>query len=142
MADKPSGQESGGEEKSLEMRVAELEDKLAQMHITEDEIKAYQKVAGLLGQGGGAGAVGPARWGPMAAQEAAPMARPCGCALAPENVQQAIAQPIYRPIWQCIRCIIYRCWAECVPWGPGNPLGGGFDPGVINPGEQFGQFGG
>ncbi len=132
MVEKPSG-ESGGE-KSLEMRVAELEDKLAQMHITEDEIKAYQKVAGMLGQAGGGGGAAP-----MAA-----MARPCGCALAPQDIQQAgIGQAIYQPIYRCIRCIIFRCWAECVPWAPGGgPFGGGFDPGGFNPGEQFGQFGG
>jgi hypothetical protein len=40
-------------EKSLEMRVAELEDKLSKIHITEEEMKAYQKVSSLLGGGGG-----------------------------------------------------------------------------------------
>ena len=42
MADKPS-------EKSLEMRIAELEDKLSKMHITEEEMKTYQKVASAMG---------------------------------------------------------------------------------------------
>ena len=46
MADEPK-------EKSLEMRVAELEDKLSKVHITEEEMKAYQKVSALLGTGGG-----------------------------------------------------------------------------------------
>ncbi|MGE3512534.1 MAG: hypothetical protein AB7N65_27030 [Vicinamibacterales bacterium] len=36
-------------EKTLEMRVAELEDKLSKVHITEEEMKAYQKVASLIG---------------------------------------------------------------------------------------------
>jgi len=36
--------------KTLEMRVAELEDKLSKIHITEDEMKAYQKVSSLVGQ--------------------------------------------------------------------------------------------
>ena len=36
--------------KTLEMRVAELEDKLSKVHITEDEMKAYQKVSSLIGQ--------------------------------------------------------------------------------------------
>src|ERR1041385_8436385 len=44
MADQPK-------EKSLEMRVAELEDKLSKVHITEEEMKAYQKVSSLLGGG-------------------------------------------------------------------------------------------
>jgi hypothetical protein len=39
--------ESG--QKSLEMRVAELEDKLSKVHITEEEMKAYHKVAALTG---------------------------------------------------------------------------------------------
>ena len=41
-------------EKTIEMRLAELEDKVSKIHITEDEIKAYQKVASLLGGGGAA----------------------------------------------------------------------------------------
>lgn len=42
-------QESPKSQKSLEMRVAELEDKLSKVYITEDELKAYQKVVSLLG---------------------------------------------------------------------------------------------
>jgi hypothetical protein len=34
--------------KTLEMRVAELEDKLSKLHITEDEMKAYHKVSSLV----------------------------------------------------------------------------------------------
>lgn len=36
--------------KTLEMRVAELEDKLSKLHVTEDEMKAYHKVSSLVGQ--------------------------------------------------------------------------------------------
>jgi hypothetical protein len=36
-------------EKTLEMRVAELEDKLAKLHITEEEMRAYEKVSAMLG---------------------------------------------------------------------------------------------
>jgi hypothetical protein len=43
-------------EKTLEMRVAELEDKLAKLHITEEEMRAYEKVSSILGgQGAPAG---------------------------------------------------------------------------------------
>ena len=35
--------------KTLEMRVAELEDKLSKLHVTEDEMKAYHKVSSLMG---------------------------------------------------------------------------------------------
>ncbi len=43
MAQSESGQ------KSLEMRVAELEDKLSKVHITEEEMNPYHKVAALTG---------------------------------------------------------------------------------------------
>jgi hypothetical protein len=36
-------------QKSLEMRVAELEDKLSKTYITEEELKAHHKVVSLLG---------------------------------------------------------------------------------------------
>ena len=39
MADEP--------QKTLEMRVTELEDKLSKIHITEEEMKAYQKVGSV-----------------------------------------------------------------------------------------------
>ena len=38
-------------DKTIEMRLAEIEDKLSQMHITEEEMKAYNKVASALGGG-------------------------------------------------------------------------------------------
>ena len=38
-----------GPSKTLEMRVAELEDKLAHLHISEEEMKTYHKVASKLG---------------------------------------------------------------------------------------------
>ncbi len=44
MAEQPKGNDP----KTLEMRVAELEDRLSKMHITEDEMKAYHKVASLV----------------------------------------------------------------------------------------------
>jgi hypothetical protein len=40
-------------EKSIEMRLAEIEDKLAKLHITEEEMRAYQKVSSLLGGASG-----------------------------------------------------------------------------------------
>jgi hypothetical protein len=45
-------------EKTLEMRIAALEDKLSQSSVTEDEIKAYQKVASLIASRAGASAAG------------------------------------------------------------------------------------
>lgn len=43
--------------KSLEMRIAAIEDKLAKMAITEEELKAYQKVSALLGGQGAQGSI-------------------------------------------------------------------------------------
>jgi hypothetical protein len=35
--------------KTLEMRVAELEDKMQKVHVTEEEMRAFNKVASLMG---------------------------------------------------------------------------------------------
>ena len=88
-------------QKTLEMRVAELEDKLSQVHITEEEMKAYQKVSALMGSGAAMGSQG---------AQAAPTPIQAGC------IVNCI---IYRCI---IRCIITDCINEC---GGGLPGGGG-----------------
>jgi hypothetical protein len=107
MADQPK-------EKSLEMRVAELEDKLSKVHITEDEMKAYQKVSSLLGGGG----------------TASPNA---GCIL--DCVGGCINECAIRActiIRSCtiractiIRACTFECGGNCAPGG-GLPGGGGF----------------
>lgn len=98
-----------GKEKSLEMRVAELEDKLSKIHVTEDEMKTYQKVASMMG--GGAAAASP-------------------------EVSGGIASPISCIIRTCIirTCIIRTCIIHCInecTCGPciaggGGGVGGGF----------------
>ena len=93
------------EKKTLEMRVAELEDKLAQTHITEEEMATYNKVAAKLG-----------------AASASPPAAQCF---------QCLPQPI---VSQCIHCIIRPIikpiyWADCIQQcftGGGSGGGGGF----------------
>jgi len=118
--------EKEGQEKSIEMRVAELEDKLAQVHITEEELKAYHKVSALIaGQGAGTAAAS------------------CGGCISECGVMQPIRQPI---VYQCIQCIIRQCIRpiirqpiiqqcyECFDCAPG-PVGGQL-------GGQFGGFGG
>ena len=94
-----------GSHKSLEMRVAELEDKLRSVSVTEDEMKAFHKVSGLMG--GGA--------------QAAPAATNVG--LTPYNCTvyqcSVIAQCTIR---QCT--IISDCINECGGGLPG--AGGGF----------------
>lgn len=49
MPDQPTSRQ----QKSIAMRVAELEDKLSKIHITEEEMKAYRKVVSLLGRAPG-----------------------------------------------------------------------------------------
>ncbi|HJY31154.1 MAG TPA: hypothetical protein VJ306_24165 [Pyrinomonadaceae bacterium] len=103
------------DEKSLEMRVAELEDKLSKLHITEEEMKAYQKVSSLLGSGGGG---------------ASPRA---GCILDCSggciNECSIRACTIVRSctIRACtIRACTFECGGECLPGGGGLMGGGGF----------------
>jgi hypothetical protein len=45
---------STDEPKSLEMRIAAIEDKLSKMSVTEDDIKSYNKVASLIAGSGAA----------------------------------------------------------------------------------------
>jgi len=105
MADQPK-------EKSLEMRVAELEDKLSKMHITEEELKAYHKVASMIGG-------------------ASPQA---GCIL--DCVGGCINECAIRActivrsctIRACtiIRACTFECGGGCAPGGGGLLGGGGF----------------
>lgn len=97
--------------KSLEMRIAAIEDKLSKMHVTEDEMKAYEKVSSLMGGGGAAAAV------PAASQGLSPQI----CTIARNRV-------VY--CWLCIRRpIITVCECQCGPCaesGGGGGFGGGF----------------
>jgi len=92
--------------KSLEMRVAELEDKLAQMSLTEEEMRGVQKVMGQA---------------PAQAQ-AWPCSGPC---ISTCVIRQCI-------IRDCIirHCIIQQCWecscGPCLAGGGGGMGTGGF----------------
>jgi hypothetical protein len=113
MADEPKGKE---QQRSLEMRVAELEDKLSKIHITEEEMKAYHKVSSLLGSSASAG-------GTVSA----------GCVL--DCVGGCINECAIRActIRQCtiarfctiIRACTFECGGGCAPGG-GGFSGGGF----------------
>lgn len=105
--------------RTLEMRVAEMEDKLAKLHVTEEEMRAYEKVAGLLGGAAGGG---------MEAQAA--------------TVSPAVCQ-ISRSRLVCIQCIrtvprIVRQFCNECSCGP-CIQGGGF--GSDGGGGGFGGFG-
>jgi hypothetical protein len=114
MAEHPKGNDP----KSLEMRVAELEDRLSKMHITEDEMKAYQKVSALVGgqaAGGGAGL-----------QPFTCVVHPCvinPCVIRPCTIVNHCIQPCV--IRQCITHCINECGGGCLPGG-GGVGGGGF----------------
>jgi hypothetical protein len=104
-------------DKTIEMRLAEIEDKLSQLHITEEEMKAYQKVSNALGMGGAAPAA-------MGAQSAAQL---------PIGINRGIS-PIHRVCiirWNCT-CICpcgpcYECTCgPCSGGGGGGGFGGGF----------------
>jgi len=102
-------------EKSLEMRVAELEDKLAKIHVTEEEMKAYQKVSALLGGGGGA------------ASPQAGCILDCGGGCINECAIRACTIVRSCTIRACtiIRACTYECGGGCAPGGGGFG-GGGF----------------
>ena len=107
MPDSKSPEKHEGQPKSLEMRVAELEDKLSKVHITEEEMKAYQKVSSVMGFKAGGAAPG----------------IPQVCTIA-----QCIIRPhctIYNCIiYQCIQCI-NECGGGCIV-ASGGASGGGF----------------
>jgi len=119
------------EEKSLEMRVAELEDKLSKIHITEDELKAYHKVSALLA-GGGAAAAAPKETAIAAGcvSSCTGCINECGVVRVCTIARQCtiIRQPI----------AIRVCTYECFDCGPGLPGGGG----IGGLGGQFGGLGG
>ena len=106
----------GPEERSIEMRLSELEDKLAQMHVTEDELKAYQKVSRLMGPGAAA---------PGGGQVAAGCILDCaisGC-LTECLIRQCTIVRACTVVRQCT--IVRQCTFECFECGGGSP-GGGF----------------
>ena len=109
-------QKGSSESRTLEMRVAELEDKLTKLHVTEDEMRAYEKVSALVGGGAVAGAEANAN---------APQL--CQC-----QVSRSRLVCINRGIIP--RQIVRFCY-EC-SCGPCNPEGGGFSGG-----GGFGGFG-
>jgi hypothetical protein len=139
VADEQKGPE---EEKSLEMRVSELEDKLAQVHVTEDEMRAFQKVSQLMG--GAAAAPGAAAPGAAAGGGvAAGCITDCGIVGSCWNECLIRQCTIVRActIRQCTirQCTIVRaCTVECFECGGGCAPGGG---GPIG-GGGFGTLGG
>jgi uncharacterized membrane protein YgcG len=120
-------------EKTLEMRVAELEDKLKGMQVTEEEMRAYQKVASLIGAAPQAGVA-------AAAQVAGPTTVPADCVVSQCVRACTVVSQCIRSctvvsqcirsctvVSQCIRActIIQDCINECGGGGGGFGGGGG-----------------
>ena len=116
--------------KTLEMRVAELEDKLAQLHISEEEMKTYQKVASKLG----GQPCSPCQQSAASPCIAAQQQSPC---VAAQQQQPTIASQIYPIYYRCYyyRCYYYNCYYynDCILGPTGGAGGGG--------GGGFGGFG-
>jgi len=113
--------------KTLEMRVAELEDKLSHLHISEEEMKTYHKVASKLG-------TAPCQQCTASPCIAAGQQSPCIAA----QQQPMVASQIYPYYYRCYyyRCYYYNCYYynDCIlAQGPTGPAGGG--------GGGFGGFG-
>lgn len=110
--------------KSLEMRIAAIEDKLAKLNITEEEMKTYEKVSSLLGVGGAETAAAGA--GPVAG----PVCQVCQvCQISRSRLVCINRGIIPRQIVRfCVEC------NECGPCACGS--GGGFSGG-----GGFGGFG-
>ena len=128
-------------EKTLEMRVAELEDKLKGMQVTEEEMRAYNKVASLMAGGGGPQAA-------AAPTLAGPTAVPADCVISQCIRACTIVSQCVRPctiVSQCIRpCVIQQCIRACtIIQDCINECGGGggFGGGGIG-GGGFGTLGG
>jgi hypothetical protein len=108
--------EDDADRKTLEMRVAALEDKLANVHITEAEMRAFQKVSALLA---GAQAAGVAE---TPAAQAVPSAGLPTTALSPIVCVLPRARSIVLRQF-CFECTCGPC--NCAPGG-GFFGGGGF----------------
>ena len=95
MADQPT-------QKTLEMRIAELEDKLSKLQVSEEDMKTYHRVSAALGGGTTMSSVAPT----------------AGC---------IVGQCISGCWTECRGCVIRHCIiASCQPWGGIFQGGGGF----------------
>jgi len=105
-------------DKTIEMRLAEIEDKLSQMHITEEEMKAYNKVATAMGGGAmSSGAMG----GGAAGAQMSPQI-PISRGISPIHRICIIRSICICPCGPCFECTCGPC--ACI--GGGGGFGGGF----------------
>ena len=98
-------EQKGSEQaKTLEMRVAELEDKLSKIHISEDELKAYHKVNSLMG-GQAVAEAAPAATTAQLSPQVCTIARSISRSITPRSIS-----PINRGIiGECYECSCGPC---------------------------------
>src|SRR5690349_8460828 len=122
--------QSTDREKTLEMRVAELEDKLKGLQVTEEEMRAFNKVASLMG---------------LTPQATATPAGDTGGAVASLSPQLCVVAQCIRTcvVAQCIRtCVVAQCIRTCIIQACINECGGGCAPGGGFFSGGFGGLGG
>ena len=117
--------DTSGDEKSLEMRVAALEDKLKGLQVSEDEMRAYNKVASLMGMGSQQPAT-------TAGATTALTPVPDSCVVSQCTVRACTISQC-TVVSQCtvractiIQDCINECGGGCAPGGGGFMGGGGF----------------
>ena len=86
--------------KTLEMRVAELEEKLSKIHITEDELKAYHKVNSLMGGQPPVEAAAPAAATAQLSPQVCVVSRAVSRSVSPRSIS-----PISRGIGECYETV-------------------------------------
>ncbi len=134
--------DSKKDDRSLEMRVAELEDKLSGMQITEEEMRAFNKVANLMGMSAQQTAA------PAPADVAAYTPAPSACVVSQCVRACTVVSQCIRSctvVSQCIRpCVINQCVRACtIVQDCINECGGGCAPGgPFAGGGGFGTLGG
>ena len=103
------------DERTLEMRLAAIEDKLKQLDISEDDMRTYQRVAQRLGAGGGGVAAG-------CIVDCVPgCINECGGGLRARFRSNPITRFRQRFVCECNECS--PCWGG----GGGGGWGGGFE---------------
>jgi hypothetical protein len=113
-------------ERTLEMRLAELEDKLSKIHVTEEELKAYEKVSALMGQVS-AGAA-PAAGGTTASINCIVSRCIYNCIIS-NCIKNCIISNCIRTCIINQRCTIFESGGcgPCAPQAPFGPMAGGFN---------------
>lgn len=125
-----AGSEKKETGKTLEMRVAELEDKLKGLEVTEEEMRAYNKVASMMATAQpAAAATSPALTPVPDACVIQQCVRPCvisQCTVISQCIRPCVVQACTIRACTIIQPCINECGGGCAPGGGGGFSGGGF----------------